>query len=121
MSRPAIVNLSIWQGNIEPFAIVLRDGSGDAIDPTGKTIVLTTHDLAEGTLTKSTADGSIIIEDGATPSDPKRVRITFTAPQTRQLKLGSLSSYEIEVRSSGIEQTIMAGYFVVSGGNNGDA
>jgi len=116
---PAIKTLSVWRGNSEVFDFRLKQSDKTAVDLTGYELVLTiVH--GGGTLTRSTADDGLQMDDPTTGE----VICKLTPAETRLICDSPIDGarYELEVRSADVteQRTILAGKIKIEGGANGD-
>jgi len=107
--------IPVRRGDTVTRTFVLKDDAGDPIDLTGSVVRMNIRiDVLDGVLALASGSGlTVSAADG-------EVTMTLTEAQTKQLKQGSKSDFELKHRSGGVQTTVLVGAFNVTEAINAD-
>lgn len=107
----------VRRGNTFSRVFRLLDGEESPLDLDGSTLVFSVETAAGSVLRKSTA----VIDSGFEISSGNEATLTLTPEETRTLRVGRTTRYELERLIGTTETTILEGCMTVSEGINADA
>ena len=121
MSRPALIDITLWRGATFEQSYELLDETGAVLDLTGSKLhwraTALDDDETEVFNYVSGTDTQVLIEDEAGGV----VTLSLSAAIARAIPVSRLTRYELERRIDGSEEPLLAGYIIGEGGANDDA
>ena len=121
MSRPGIVDITVWRGANFEQSYELLDDTGAAFDLSGSALrwraVAVDEDETQIFNYADGTDDELLIED----AEGGLITLSLPPAMTRAIQAGRLTKYELERRIDGSEEVLLAGFIIGEGGANADA
>lgn len=121
MSRPALIDITVWRGATFEQSYELLDEDGAAFDLTGSDLRWRATNVDEHECEVFSyvggADAQVLIDDEGAGI----ITLSLPVSMTREIPTGRLTKYELERRIDDAEEILLAGFIIGEGGANADA